>query len=89
MLPTLAPGNRLLVDWRAEPAVGAIVVVEFDDGVVAVKRLTAVSGADCVVESDNDIPGARSGIVDRSQVRGRAVLRLWPPVRRFALGNRP
>lgn len=43
MLPTLRPGNRLLVRYGQNPAVGDLVLARFVDGTLAVKRVAASS----------------------------------------------
>jgi signal peptidase I len=48
MLPTVQPGDRVVVDtWRyrdAAPAVGDVVICEFDEGTLVVKRVVGVPG---------------------------------------------
>ncbi len=43
MLPTLRPGDRLLVSYRRRPGPGDLVVARFVDGTVAVKRAVGAS----------------------------------------------
>jgi phage repressor protein C with HTH and peptisase S24 domain len=40
MLPTLQPGDRLVVRYGAEPVVGDLVVARFADGTLTVKRVS-------------------------------------------------
>ena len=40
MLPTLRPGDRLLVRYAAPVAAGGLVVARFADGTLVVKRAT-------------------------------------------------
>lgn len=81
MEPTLRAGDRLLARYAALPAVGDVVLVrpEALGGRVAVKRVTAASGRDVVVESDNvAAEGAWAGVVARADVLAVVRIRLWP-----------
>ncbi len=86
MLPTLAPGDRLLVRFGAPVRPGAVVVARFPDGTVAVKRAierrTAASGRPgWWLLSDNPEAGVDSrhrGPVDEDRIQGVAVARVLP-----------
>jgi signal peptidase I len=81
MLPTLRDGDRLLIRYGRLPRVGEVAVVRFDD-VVAIKRLSLRDGDEWWFSRDNSSEGVDSwtrGVASRSDdIRGTAVLRLWP-----------
>ncbi|MGN6244385.1 MAG: S24/S26 family peptidase [Motilibacteraceae bacterium] len=84
MLPTLLPGDRLLVRWGAPPRPGRLVVVRLPDGVVAVKRAFRRDGDGWWVERDNPAEGVDSwlvGAIPEQDVLGLVRGRLWPPRR--------
>ena len=60
MTPTLKEGDRLLVRYGARPRPGAIAIVRFADGVVAVKRLDHRSSDGWWVVRDNAFEGRDS-----------------------------
>ena len=86
MLPTLRPGDRLLVSYRRPPRVGDLVVARFPDGTVAVKRAverrenrTAAPG--WWLLSDNPDAGVDSrqrGTVADADVIAVTIARAWP-----------
>ena len=81
MTPTLAEGNRLLVRYGARPRPGAVAVVRFADGVVAVKRLDHRASDGWWVVRDNAVEGRDSwsaGPIAEDGVLALVVLRLWP-----------
>jgi hypothetical protein len=81
MTPTLRDGDRLLVRYGAAPRAGAIAVVRFADGVVAVKRLDHRSSDGWWVVRDNAFEGRDSwsgGAIAEDGVLGLVLLRLWP-----------
>jgi phage repressor protein C with HTH and peptisase S24 domain len=83
MEPTLSAGDRLLVDYRGRPAVGAVVVARFADGTLVVKRVAEDRGGSWFLLSDDpDAPGAidsrARGPVRDGDVLGVVRLRLWP-----------
>lgn len=83
MEPTLREGDRLLLRLDepalARLAVGDVAVVRHPQGHAVVKRVTALDRDDLTVESDNATePGAWSGVVGRSDVRGVVRRRVWP-----------
>ena len=82
MLPTLRPGDRLLVRYGATPATGRIALVVLPDRPLAVKRL-GVRGADgWWVERDNPDEGVDSWTLGRGVADADVVAlvqaRLWP-----------
>ena len=91
MLPTLRPGDLLLVRYAAAPRPGEVVVARFADATVAVKRAvapraTAGGGAGWWLLSDDPGTGVDSrhrGAVPASEVLAVARLRVWPRPRRL------
>lgn len=91
MEPTLGEGDRLLVSYAAAPVAGDLVVAQFADGTVAVKRAaeerTTRSGEPgWWLLSDNPADGVDSrhrGPVAAGSVLGVVRLRLWPSPRRL------
>ena len=91
MLPTLRPGDRLLVSYARAPRQGALVVARMADGTVAVKRAgerrtTSSGGPGWWLLSDNPAEGVDSrhrGPVPEEHVIAVTVLRLWPRPRRL------
>src|SRR3954452_7712819 len=81
MTPTLNDGDRLLVRYGARPRAGAVAVVRFADGVVAVKRLDHRSSDGWWVGRDNALEGRDSwsgGTIAEDGVLALVVVRLWP-----------
>ena len=81
MAPTLHEGDRLLVRYGARPRAGAVAIVRFADGVVAVKRLDHHSTDGWWVSRDNALEGRDSwaaGAIADDGVLALALLRLWP-----------
>jgi len=93
MTPTLQQGDRLLVRYGARPRAGAIAIVRFADGVVAVKRLDHRSSDGWWVVRDNAFEGRDSwsaGAIAEDGVLALVVLRLWPrPGRLRAVPDSP
>jgi phage repressor protein C with HTH and peptisase S24 domain len=91
MVPTLHPGDRLLVSYAREVRAGAVVVARLADGTVAVKRAverrTTASGASAWwLLSDNPGEGVDSrhrGPVPDGDVIAVTVARVWPRPRRL------
>jgi nickel-type superoxide dismutase maturation protease len=86
MLPTLHPGDRLLVRVTPRLLVDDLAVVRLPpEGTVAVKRVVHREAGGWWVERDNPRTGADSwsvGAVPDDAVIGRVVTRLWPLRRR-------
>ena len=86
MLPTLRPGDRLLVSYRRRPRPGDVVVACFVDGTVAVKRAAERRTSGWWLLSDNAGAGTDSrhrGVIPDTDVWGTAVARVWPRPRRL------
>ena len=89
MLPTLRPGDRLLLSHRATPRPGAVVVARLSGGVVAVKRATERRPTELGepgwwLLSDNADEGSDSrqyGAVADDDVLAVVVMRIWPLLR--------
>jgi Peptidase S24-like len=81
MEPTLRAGDRLLVDYRQLPRIGAMAVVRLPKRPLSVKRLARRVGDDWWVESDNPAMGTDSrvvGVVAGQDVMAVVVCRVWP-----------
>ena len=81
MTPTLHEGDRLLVRYAATPRPGAIAIVRFADGVVAVKRLDPRTRDGWWVLRDNASEGRDSwsgGAIAEDGVLAVALMRVWP-----------
>ena len=98
MVPTLLPGDRVLV-WRGlgplRPPirVGDLVAVvdPRDSERVMVKRVAGLAGTEVVVRGDNEAASTDSrhfGPVSAAAIRGRVVYRYLPDERRGRLGTR-
>jgi signal peptidase I len=87
MRPTLAPGDRVLLDYRRRPRPGALVVARLPGGVTAVKRATERRETELGepgwwLLSDNAAVGTdsrRYGAVPDDDVVAVVLLRVWPP----------
>jgi phage repressor protein C with HTH and peptisase S24 domain len=80
MLPTLAPGDCLLVLTGGRVRPGDVVVARFPDGpeLLVVKRAVAPVGDLWDVRGDNPAVTDDSRRYGPAQVLGRVVLRYWP-----------
>jgi len=97
MVPTLLPGDRLLVlagvgPWRAPIRPGDLVALPDPrrPDRIMVKRVAAVDGPGVVVRGDNEAASTDSrhfGPVDRATVVGRVIYRYHPESRRGRLGR--
>ena len=91
MLPTLRPGDRLLVRHGAQVRPGAVVVARFADGTLAVKRAverrtSSTGAAGWWLLSDHPDEGVDSrhrGVVPADRVSAVVLGRVWPRPRRF------
>ncbi|MGH3444771.1 MAG: S24 family peptidase [Nocardioidaceae bacterium] len=90
MLPTLRPGDRLLVRHGGSPRVGAVVVCRLSDRhgpVVAVKRAVRREPGGWWVQADHQQPGVvdswRVGTILDADLIAVAVARVWPRPRRI------
>lgn len=89
MLPTLRPGDRLIVDLRTRPVPGDIVVARRPDGIRIVKRVRAIDGDGVWLAGDNQPMSTDSrsiGPVAADGIAGVAVGR-YAPLRRIGLRN--
>jgi type IV secretory pathway protease TraF len=90
MLPTLRPGDRLLVRYAAPVRPGRLVLARFPDGTLAVKRAverreTRRGGPGWWLLSDNPDAGVDSrhrGVIPAEDVVAVVVARVWPRPRR-------
>jgi nickel-type superoxide dismutase maturation protease len=98
MLPTLAPGDRLLVESRTlgrrPPRVGEVVLASDPRRPERelIKRVVAVSAAAGTLELRGDAPEQSTdsrafGAVPIRGVRWRVVARYWPPGRAGLVGS--
>jgi phage repressor protein C with HTH and peptisase S24 domain len=86
MLPTLRPGDRLLVHYAGPVVAGRLVLARFADGTLTVKRAveareTRTGGAGWWLLSDNPGEGVDSrhrGVVAETEVVAVVVARVWP-----------
>lgn len=81
MTPTLYDGDRLLVRHGSAPRAGRLAVVQFSDGVVAVKRLDHQTRDGWWVTRDNAMSGRDSwsaGTIAEGGVLALVLVRLWP-----------
>ncbi len=91
MLPTLSPGDRLLVRYDVRVRPGSLAIARFADGAVVVKRVgerrtSAQGGRAWWLLSDNPAAGTDSrhrGAIAEEAVLGRVVARIWPSPRSF------
>lgn len=84
MVPTLDPGDRLLVARLGRLRVGDVVVLRDPrrPHALVVKRLVAVDAHHVVVKGDNpdvSVDSRAFGPVAKSEVLGRVLRRYWPP----------
>jgi phage repressor protein C with HTH and peptisase S24 domain len=89
MLPTLQPGDLLLVWHGRQPQPGDVVLarLDADQGRLVVKRVATQVPEGWWLERDNPAVGRDSwvfGAVPRHDVRAVVVARLWPRPRRLA-----
>jgi nickel-type superoxide dismutase maturation protease len=97
MVPTLLPGDRLLVlaglgRWRAPIHPGDLVALPDPrrPDRIMVKRVAAVDAGGVAVRGDNEAASTDSrhfGLVDTATVVGRVIYRYHPESRRGRLGR--
>lgn len=95
MSPVLRPGDRLLVDYRAQVRPGRVVLARFPDGELVVKRaayaVETFSGADgWYLLGDNpeqSVDSRHRGPVPSERLLGVVRARVWPPGRRPPPGS--
>jgi hypothetical protein len=93
MLPTLRPGDRLLLSYRRAPRPGALVVARLPGGLLATKRAaerrtTELGEPGWWLLSDDPAAGTDSrtfGAVADGDVLAVVVTRIWPLARRRAV----
>ncbi len=81
MLPTVRPGDRVLVSYRRRPRPGDLVVARFGDGTLSVKRAAERRTTGWWLLSDNPADGVDSrhrGVVPETHVRAVVLARVWP-----------
>jgi phage repressor protein C with HTH and peptisase S24 domain len=84
MLPTLHPGDWLLVRYGADVRSGDLVVVALPDRPLSVKRAVRRDGDRWWVEGDNAAFSTDSRTLGAVPVLARVLWRYWPIVRRLA-----
>ena len=97
MLPTLRPGDLVLLDYRRRPRPGLLVVARLPGGVLAVKRAeyrrtTELGEPGWWLVSDNAPEGSDSrqyGAVRDDDVLAVVVRRIWPLRRSRAVPDSP
>jgi nickel-type superoxide dismutase maturation protease len=91
MLPTLRPGDALIVRRGAAARPGQVVVARFParPELLVVKRALRPVGGGWWVESDNPAVSDDSRRYGPARVLGRVVLRYWPPAQFGRLPRRP
>lgn len=80
MIPTLAPGERLLVRTDGPIVIGDIVVFERESR-FDIKRILRIEADGIFVQGDNDLVSTDSrtyGVIPHEEVIGVATYRLWP-----------
>lgn len=88
MIPTLAPGERLLVRLDGPIVLGDIVVFEHSDQ-FDVKRILRIEADGVFVQGDNDQVSTDSrmyGLIPHDDVLGSVTYRLWPKPGRIKQG---
>ena len=80
MIPTLAPGERLLVRHDGPMVLGDLVIFKRDNQ-YDIKRLIRIETAGIFAHGDNDLVSTDSrsyGLIPFDDVLGTVIYRLWP-----------
>ncbi|MCX6417758.1 MAG: S26 family signal peptidase [Actinobacteria bacterium] len=80
MIPTLAPGERLLVRHDGPMVLGDLVIFKRDNQ-YDIKRLIRIETDGIFAQGDNDLVSTDSrtyGLIPHDNVIGVATYRLWP-----------
>lgn len=88
MVPTLAPGERLLVRYEGPIVLGDLVVFE-RSGQIDVKRIEQIETSGLFVIGDNELVSTDSrnyGLIAHEDVLGTIVMRIWPKPGRIISG---
>jgi phage repressor protein C with HTH and peptisase S24 domain len=88
MVPTLAPGERLLVRYDGPIVLGDLVVF-MRAGQIDVKRIERIEVDGIFVLGDNDLVSTDSrnyGLIAHEEVLGTIVMRIWPKPGRVISG---
>lgn len=88
MIPTLAPGERLLVSHDGPIVLGDIVVFQ-NEPQFDVKRVLRIEADGIFVQGDNDLVSTDSrtyGLIPFDNVLGTVTYRLWPKPGRIKQG---
>ena len=88
MVPTLAPGERLLVRYDGPIVLGDLVAFKHA-GQIDVKRIERIEADGIFVLGDNDLVSTYSrnyGLIAHEDVLGTIVMRIWPKPGRIISG---
>ena len=78
MVPTYAPGERVIVKYGASYEVGDVVLVDFKDR-IDIKRVKQISGDQVFIEGDNtavSVDSRQYGAVKNTRVIAKVIYRL-------------
>jgi phage repressor protein C with HTH and peptisase S24 domain len=78
MVPTYAPGERVIVKYGASFEVGDVVLVDFKDR-IDIKRVKQISGDQVFIEGDNtavSVDSRQYGAVKNTRVIAKVIYRL-------------
>ena len=90
MIPTLAPGERLLVKYNGPIDLGDVVVFKRADQ-FDVKRIQRIQTDGIFVVGDNDLASTDSrsyGLIPHEDVMGTVIMRIWPKPGRLISNQR-